>query len=114
MMESYPVSGGKYTITPTTGTVGIGTVQAEQDEQDEQDESNSYEAEIRFPDGKVFSTAVPKANPEMRIGEKIVIKHPEAGSVDIYIIVDIHHRFQQAAGKIIYTKVVIWVADWPR
>ena len=98
-------------MNPTTGTVGIGTVQTEQDEQDE---SNSYEAEIRFPDGKVFSTAVPKVNPEMRIGEKIVIKHPEAGSVDIYIIVDIHHRFQQATGKITYTKFVIWVADWPR
>lgn len=110
-MESYPVSGGKYTITPTTGTVGIGTVQTEQDEQDEQE---SYEAEIRFPDGKLYSTCVPKANPEMRIGEKIIIKNPEAEGANMYIIVDIHHRFQQATGKITYTKFVIWVADWPR
>lgn len=101
-------------MNPTTGTVGIGTVQTEQDTQDERDEQESYEAEIRFPNGKIFSTAVPKANPEMRIGEKIVIKNPEAESVDTYIIVDIHHRFQQTTGKITYTKFVIWVADWPR
>ncbi len=113
-MESYPVSGGKYTINPITGAVGIGTAQAQQDTQGEPDEQESYEAEIRFPDGKLYSTCVPKANPEMRIGEKIIIKNPEAESVDMYIIVDIHHRFQQATEKITYTKFVIWVADWPR